>query len=1232
MKIKNPWLGLESYREGEVLYGRDDDIRDLTQSVLNDTDTLLYGKSGIGKSSILNAGIFPAARRNGYLPVLVRLSHKENHSYLSQIKSAIACSMIPIKVDDSGSQVHLSPEEERKREQELSLRIKKVVDCKDAHKESLYEYFHRFTFHAEDGERIKLLIIFDQFEEIFTLQEDESKKKRFFAELADFINDIMPTELQGEVVSQSEEKEELEVADSTNLDSLFNELNLGADSETLEYVTDNDIHLVFTIREDFLSEFEYYSSSIPSLKQNRYGLRPLNEEQAAQIILRPIPGLIDQSVAKLIIEKVTGRSDFELDGIPEIEVDSAVLSLYLNRLYDAKTGSRITSELVEDKGGEIIADFYLDAISDISETTIQYLEDKLLNGKGRRDNITVFDAIHDGGVTERELHMLCDKKKILRQFNYAGELRIEFVHDILCPVVKAHKDERLMLKQQEEERQRQEEEKQRILLEEKVKREQIEREAAEEKARLKAEAIRTRKRNRRRFFAAGVFILVLILGFVGYYWYTEFKHESYYAQFERINGWPVGVGDELTPDEMARLPLYYKLSHKGYLKYDTDVEVCSSNGRLPRIPRIFCLEVCENDSDACAQEYLNLLKCIKSIHFEAGEKDQLIKEVIKGENDSILYYVNYFYLQTEGQAWAQFVSSQGQAMAVRGNGLDRIKLTWHVSDDESVQNRGRIASMMFFDASGVNKAGANGIYGYQLDYSDNGMTTSLYSLDQYGRPFNAPYNVVTTSRKEQGIVDTRYAYATSIPDSSLKPVVGPSGFWREVRKDNEKLCYMPHQEKPSATCLISTNKRGNTTQLKMQGHYPANHPAIINYTYAEDSGYRTGEEKLNADGSPFNCEDGIYMRRWQYDNNGQLTMEEHYDIKKEKVYSRHIDRKKTVLHDVIENKNDHEHPLIVRIDTTLEKSVSTTYYGKDHHPINIKQKTEKVAFHRMMEETEGDVRTTRYYRYDPESGKVARQIVTKNQYGIVESFYCKREVLDNDQNVISRQIFDEDENIVKSMQYLYQNGQNIGRSVMGIDGTPVRCPFWEEESYAYYKLYFTKDFKNQYASAIGVNEWEGTSIFYDILGGQYGKIFLEDFEVGQLHSARYGDFPLQGIHKQFIFITDKNVTNVSIPYLHILSKKSLLYTCNNGDGLKDGDRIVKLGSWSWQKSESLLASEWKKIGKGQMEMVVLRPDSKGLTRKTFKLDVTNANELELAEYHVLALTMNELKMINKQYE
>ena len=386
---KNPWLGLESYKEGEILYGRDDDIRDLTQCVLSDIDTLLYGRSGIGKSSILNAGIIPAARRNGYLPVLVRFSHKEDHSYLYQIRDSIANAMIPIPLDESGNQIELSAEEKFKRENELAKRIKEVVKSKNKGDESLYEFFHCHTFHNAEEERIKLLIIFDQFEEIFTLQDDESIKKQFFAELADLLNDIMPTILQQNLAVPVENERPTIVENDDDFDAVFDNIDLGVKSEMPNFVSDNEIHWVFTIREDFLSEFEYYTASIPSLKQNRYGLRPINEEQAAQIIVRPVPGLIDESVAKLIIEKVTGKTDFKLDGIPEIEVDSAVLSLYLNRLYNAKTTENITSELIEEKGSEIIKDFYADAISGIENTTIEYLEDMLLNGQGRRDNITI---------------------------------------------------------------------------------------------------------------------------------------------------------------------------------------------------------------------------------------------------------------------------------------------------------------------------------------------------------------------------------------------------------------------------------------------------------------------------------------------------------------------------------------------------------------------------------------------------------------------------------------------------------------------------------------------------------------------------------------------------------------------------------------------------------------------------------------------------------------------------
>lgn len=414
---KNPWLGLESYKEGEVIYGRDDDIRDLSQCVLNDEETLLYGKSGIGKSSILNAGILPAARRAGYLPVIIRLSHKGEESYIEQVVRAL---------------------------QENDVDIREEVACKDECSEEFYEFFHRHTFYNSDGERTKLLIIFDQFEEIFTLQEDPSKKKGFFASMADMLNNVMPDRLQEKV--NVVDNEDLQVVDGDDVDDVLADLNLGVEQNVPDYVQDNDIHFIFTIREDFLSDFEYYSAAIPSLKQNRYGLRPISEEQALQIIMKPVLGLIDKSVAKLIIEKVTGREDFELDGFAEIEVDSALLSLYLNRLYEAKEGDKITTELIEHKGGEIISEFYNEAISDISSSTVEYFERVLLNGQGRRDNVTVYDALNIGKVSQHEIDLLCEKK-ILRCFNYAGDIRLEFIHDILCPVVIQHREVKLYREQ-----------------------------------------------------------------------------------------------------------------------------------------------------------------------------------------------------------------------------------------------------------------------------------------------------------------------------------------------------------------------------------------------------------------------------------------------------------------------------------------------------------------------------------------------------------------------------------------------------------------------------------------------------------------------------------------------------------------------------------------------------------------------------------------------------------------
>ena len=89
----NPWLGLGAYSEGQQLYGRDKETAALSDIIINHTTSVVYGKSGIGKSSLLRAGVFPLLRSNGFVPIYLRLIHNTDVSYVHQIENAITNSV-----------------------------------------------------------------------------------------------------------------------------------------------------------------------------------------------------------------------------------------------------------------------------------------------------------------------------------------------------------------------------------------------------------------------------------------------------------------------------------------------------------------------------------------------------------------------------------------------------------------------------------------------------------------------------------------------------------------------------------------------------------------------------------------------------------------------------------------------------------------------------------------------------------------------------------------------------------------------------------------------------------------------------------------------------------------------------------------------------------------------------------------------------------------------------------
>ena len=419
-KKHNPWLGLESYQENQIIFGRNEEIEDLTQRVLNDIDTIVYGKSGIGKTSVINAGVLPIVRENGFIPVVLRLDHSNNKSYINQIKEAIG----------------------------KDVEVVETASAKNVDKELFWEFFHRHEFFV-DGERAKLILVFDQFEEIFTLQQTAVARTEFFKEFAYVLNNVMPKEIafnSDDLKTEETVESDIQVEGFASMSNLFNNIKDGVVCPEAQYVNDNNIHFIFILREDFLSEFEFYTTKISSLKFHRFALRPLNNKQAVEIITKPRPGLVSIDVAHLIIETVTGRSDFSLVDEPEIEVDAAVLSLFLSRIYQ-KLGDNdniISSRIIKQFGADIIKDFYLESIESLTDAEIYLLEDKLLTSNNHRNNISYSDFCRC--IDKNKIDSLIHNKKLLRTFNYGNDIRIEFIHDILCPIIKEIKDDRLAKK------------------------------------------------------------------------------------------------------------------------------------------------------------------------------------------------------------------------------------------------------------------------------------------------------------------------------------------------------------------------------------------------------------------------------------------------------------------------------------------------------------------------------------------------------------------------------------------------------------------------------------------------------------------------------------------------------------------------------------------------------------------------------------------------------------------
>jgi hypothetical protein len=79
LDVENPWPGLAAYDEAsrKFFHGREREALELLRLIRLAPLTALYGKSGLGKSSLLQAGLFPLLREQHFLPVYLRIDFSE---------------------------------------------------------------------------------------------------------------------------------------------------------------------------------------------------------------------------------------------------------------------------------------------------------------------------------------------------------------------------------------------------------------------------------------------------------------------------------------------------------------------------------------------------------------------------------------------------------------------------------------------------------------------------------------------------------------------------------------------------------------------------------------------------------------------------------------------------------------------------------------------------------------------------------------------------------------------------------------------------------------------------------------------------------------------------------------------------------------------------------------------------------------------------------------------------
>jgi tetratricopeptide (TPR) repeat protein len=378
-----------------LYFGRENEKQLLFHRILSEQLIVLFARSGIGKTSLIQAGVMELLRLKGYLPIIIRFNIENItplQSVVESIKTQAIQSPFEINIDESA--------------------------------QTLWDFIHSLEIWTENEDLMDPVLIFDQFEEFFTLHE---KKQRdvFVSNLSHILSGIAPSD------------------------------------DTSMFQSPPDVKMVISIREDYLAELDELSSLIPGIFQKRMRLLPLSKKNAREAILSPAAvkhdcmhshpftysdNAMDEMLHFLCKQKIRGQIR-ETD-----EIESFQLQLLCSFLEDkiiqkqTKAPDIInSSDLGGDEGMNNVMIHYYEGVlnsldNDERKKARKLCEEYLISHKDRRLSKEVEEIAHDCGVSKNLLQKLVHSR-LLRSEPRVGSDYFELCHDTLVPAIKQFQKE-----------------------------------------------------------------------------------------------------------------------------------------------------------------------------------------------------------------------------------------------------------------------------------------------------------------------------------------------------------------------------------------------------------------------------------------------------------------------------------------------------------------------------------------------------------------------------------------------------------------------------------------------------------------------------------------------------------------------------------------------------------------------------------------------------------------------